>query len=916
MRKLVKVIFITAVLLGMCPFLTCADDTNLINIAPLATVTSRPYSSFLKRAVDGTNGTGVSTSYNEYIPSKTFYFRFDFPVLIKKISCTLPPNFYSIWADTTGNGVYDKELLTVNNGPTSKLWGVPTWTFASWNGPSTSVYGVKYEIPGIYQFVKSGSSGTPVQIGQMVYQWDINGVRQHRSGTIVAMDDTNVWIRLSDGEGWSWGSSGWMAASPTDPSNRWVYSTAPVDANPVRSLYEFLIFGDKTELSPSTLTALAAVSDPSLENNVPVAMTGAPLALPVPSVDTLYLKGMYLEVWMMGLAEWIGKTPRRDLRDWPNYKSMVARMHALSANLAWLMPVRSGWVNGKNLNDYLGSEVLWPSQYIASSSPENYLAKISTALHADGIKLFAGDRPSAWTAKSGVLQSDVWRGAAGEMAASGVDGVAVCFDEGGNQASADQLSQHAAAADAVHAVDPNIFTFTNMQVPDESNRTFSTFSHAVNVNLLGTEGYFTLDDPLGHWAPAIHMAEMNGANPMQGAINTQNTAWAPATGNPLFYETFPPVALYGPTLSTVFHEAKAISYWRLMFQNDAYTDANVSKGYAMLDTLSAWGGHEAVVPEGVLVLESNKQASRFQYYDYVYHLLPSFPDANKTGYTNNHAAYETLLKAGIPFKTRYVEYPQEFPDQANVKVIIVTFAYIGDVTIPPETMAYLQSAANSGTKIVILHRPGVHAYYKPFPGYDILIQSPHVTVVPDDLSYGVTPAIRDHILAPVLSGLGSDRPVYLNAYGQDVEVAVMTGTGSNAGNKYLLVTNWENHAVTVDVGVNAPAGTYKVLQRDLTQVKPLMIEGRDVLTAEEVAKFRISLAVGESRIFFVSPYALSLVGDLSGDGKVTMYDAALVLKYTIGGTLTPAQQARADINGDAKVDAADAVAIARKAVGL
>ncbi|MEI8012036.1 MAG: dockerin type I domain-containing protein, partial [Candidatus Omnitrophota bacterium] len=57
-------------------------------------------------------------------------------------------------------------------------------------------------------------------------------------------------------------------------------------------------------------------------------------------------------------------------------------------------------------------------------------------------------------------------------------------------------------------------------------------------------------------------------------------------------------------------------------------------------------------------------------------------------------------------------------------------------------------------------------------------------------------------------------------------------------------------------------------------------------------------------------------GDVSGDGRVTMYDAALVVKYTIGGALTTVQQAQADINSDTIIDAADAVAIARKALGL
>ncbi|MEI8012945.1 MAG: dockerin type I repeat-containing protein, partial [Candidatus Omnitrophota bacterium] len=62
--------------------------------------------------------------------------------------------------------------------------------------------------------------------------------------------------------------------------------------------------------------------------------------------------------------------------------------------------------------------------------------------------------------------------------------------------------------------------------------------------------------------------------------------------------------------------------------------------------------------------------------------------------------------------------------------------------------------------------------------------------------------------------------------------------------------------------------------------------------------------------------AAGFMGDVSGDGRVTMYDAALVLKYTVGSSLTLLQQAQADINGDTKIDTVDAVAIARKALGV
>ncbi len=63
-------------------------------------------------------------------------------------------------------------------------------------------------------------------------------------------------------------------------------------------------------------------------------------------------------------------------------------------------------------------------------------------------------------------------------------------------------------------------------------------------------------------------------------------------------------------------------------------------------------------------------------------------------------------------------------------------------------------------------------------------------------------------------------------------------------------------------------------------------------------------------------FEFDILGDVSGDGRVTIYDAALVLKYTVGGTLTTTQQAQADMNGDTTIDAGDAAVMAKKALGM
>jgi hypothetical protein len=829
------------------------QDATLVNIAPLATFSSRPGGVLLRRSTDAMNGSGYSVLGNDYLPSKSFYFRFSEAQPIRRVRFALPPNFYALAADTTGSGNYDTVLLSIQNGPTSFLWGVSTWTYGEWSGGPLRIFGLKLDQPSVLQFTKTGSAGVAPTLGATVYQWSTDGIRQHRSGKIIKIDDTSIWLQQADGEGWGWGSSGWIAASASDSTNRWEYAAAPTNANPNRELYELEIYGARGELSATTLAAFDALHTPVLEANVPLLTTGPAVNVTPPAAAQQYFKGMYIEVWMMDLPGWIRSTPRGDLRSWPGYQSMLSRLKKLSANVVWLMPVRSGFSDGVYNSDWYDSEVLWPSTYIAHSSPEDYLAALASALHADGIKLFAGDRPNGWVAKDGVAQSDVWRGAVSEMTASGIDGVAVVFDEGGNQASQDQLNQYAAAADAAHALNPAVLTITNLQVPSGSNRTFTTFAHSVAVDLLGTEGYFTLDDPWGHWAPAFHTAEMIGANPRKRTIITQNTAWAPAAGNPLFYETFTPTSLYGPPLSVIFHGGDALSYWRLNFQNDAYTDANVSMGYAMLDTLSSWGGREAVVPDDILVLETNRQANRFVYYDYVYHLLTQFPDANKTGYYNTEYVFETLLREGLPYHVGFVDYPSELPDLGKLKVIVLPFAYsTPEVAFPQATIDYLQAAAARGVKLIILHRPGSHAYYTPFTGYETLIQSPNVSVVADDFSYGLTPSIRSHLLTTVLSGLGSQRPTFLNAYGRDIELALLDGRGQNAGNKYLLVTNWETSTVSIDVGVTLPQGSYQVTQRDLQGARRVSIGGRSFLSSQDLAKFRVTLGAGEARIFYIS----------------------------------------------------------------
>jgi len=60
-----------------------------------------------------------------------------------------------------------------------------------------------------------------------------------------------------------------------------------------------------------------------------------------------------------------------------------------------------------------------------------------------------------------------------------------------------------------------------------------------------------------------------------------------------------------------------------------------------------------------------------------------------------------------------------------------------------------------------------------------------------------------------------------------------------------------------------------------------------------------------------------LFGDVSGDGRVTPYDAVFVLRYIVGlEDLSQEALEAADVSGDGKITAYDAALILRRVVGL
>ncbi|MBF0594622.1 MAG: dockerin type I repeat-containing protein [Candidatus Omnitrophica bacterium] len=139
------------------------------------------------------------------------------------------------------------------------------------------------------------------------------------------------------------------------------------------------------------------------------------------------------------------------------------------------------------------------------------------------------------------------------------------------------------------------------------------------------------------------------------------------------------------------------------------------------------------------------------------------------------------------------------------------------------------------------------------------------------------------------------------------------------GQKRWLICAWAADGIVRTVDVTIPdLGTISVLARPAASLYDArIVKGSMTMTLMDIDPTFTPLSVPASApdLDNGNPGVVEDTkgsGDVTGNGAVTMYDAALTLR----GVLSPTQRQEADINGDTAIDANDARAIAQKALGL
>jgi len=735
---------------------------------------------------------------------------------------------------------------------TCRYWGASTW---GWTEASldANIYGLEIWQPYTWRFLLSGQSGTPPAVGAEVYEWrpDPNGIKGDAGGVIAAVESNYVYVHAFNSGGYganatsnSWGSGYWIADSNAAVTNRWEYAGSPVWVSTRTMINEVEVWADANDLDANTLAAIAAMQAPTLDANATIYVPGMACTDPTIWEASRMLHGAYMEGWMADYSGYlmsVGYPDANLLRTWSGYVSMLAQLREANCNLVWWMPTTH------ETGVYDGNLAL-PVTGIVKSDATNWVVPMAQALHADGIQLYCGWRPRAdiTTGESGTM-----RALARALAASGIDGVAIHNDE----VSQNSLINYVYPEIDANDENPACVTFVNMSY-EVGSIPYDQIGHFTNIDRLGTEAYFTIEDARGHWHPSMASAWMVGGNAKRAAIMTMTPNWCKEANNPLYYALNRPVNKYGAAIHSALHGADAMAFWRLNYNEDAITHAAYRIGYHLLDVYCGWGGNQASVPRGTLILQTNTNVSAFKSAGYAYHYAMPTPDGLELGNVSQQLAAEVLLTAGLPYEVRFSNYPDDLPDSNELQVIVVPFTSTTNDpnAFPAATVAWLQSAADNGKRIVILrdaNRGGT--YYSDFTGYANLVASEgNVVVCPEVLWYGNNHAIEANILRAVTDGLGGNRLSYLNRYRHDVELSM---TSRSTAQVYLAVTNWEPNAVSVDIGANLPAGDYWV---GVISSADEVVRDRRRMTAAQIANMRVVLAGGESRIYFIRPAPIKL----------------------------------------------------------
>jgi PKD repeat protein len=922
------------------------DNNNAINIAPYVDVAGNPYIAYGFRITDDDNGTGVVSlgsplfyTYDLEEPGPTLEMKWDDPLPVQSLAWTLGTSDGEIWADTTGNGTFDLQLISWHGTTADSIWRAEEWpAYKTYTpGDAVSCFAIQFRQTHIPEPCTVTIADPAVVTTAVTDYADLSSCRFSTTGTLptdqergydlrnktywmhrIGPNTYHIYNNLANAQ--AGGAEGRVITTGSQDGTHSI--KVGIFKNSI-GFREVQVFVNETDI-PDGL-----IPDRTLEQGVPLMSAGSTLALPAKPTESERVNFVEVESWMWNALGWIG-AGMPDLSSWSGFQYFLTELLApFNVDGVTIMPIRTHEEGYRRYS-------LIPTEYDLNPGAVDALTPFVEAMHAEGYVVGVREHGSAaygtdgknvrwgmnWEEKTAYMA-----GYSSELAATGVDFISLSLDEEGLHSgtihrAADVSSRFATTTAAIKAVNPDCKTYSmfgsgyeNMGFTPYINNgcEIDILARDSGIDYLGVQaGYHDAGDSIGHWFVAMDASRIIGANRAGNGFILACPPWndsTPGAGyGPVFNLQCPPSHFSGKQLSWAFHGVKTGGYWRLsdylniwQISNGEYPKTYIAQGNGMLNTLDAWGGDTATTPKSIALVYSSISANQC----FVQRVAPHSNGLldgleSQRGYVAEKAVQECLLKGGYPFDAIPLDQAdwELFPDLTEYDLIIIPYC----TNISDESVSALQAAIDAGKKIILVdpHEAGTRDLRWKIPGqwpgdfgdprnspFPEWIASGSCIPLTSEYVKGVTNDFRNELLSIVNVELGDSRPTYLNAYGDDIELALLE---KDSHTKFLLVTNWANHSVTVDVGVNVPEDVhYTMIGRNLVDLRQCQISGSTALTAAQLAKFRIQLDADESKIFYISPVTplvLHPIGPTTGTEGEWFVIPKIIATDTDGDTLT------------------------------
>ena len=320
-----------------------------------------------------------------------------------------------------------------------------------------------------------------------------------------------------------------------------------------------------------------------------------------------------------------------------------------------------------------------------------------------------------------------------------------------------------------------------------------------------------------------------------------------------------PSAIPGDMLSCVLQGAKGINVYRYnyIFKEDKAT--SVSSAFYLCDTLANWGYDEALKPAKIVLLTSRASEDWWQFDNNVIYRANDKSVNGEIGFWSSEVIAQILDTLGYPYDVLNLDRDEDMRKVVDYPLAILPFPY----SVSVKAAVQLHKAFDTRTRFLIFSKKGeVNEYGMKHVGGPVLnrivsdgaLSAKTIFSDLDPVEYDRDGDFEADLKRKMDFLLDKDKDFYFDRRGRNVRAYFLQ---KKVGDRLIAVNNKENVKVSVSVGSHMPKGVYGIHSASSAYPGKMFLcklGGNLEIDADALDSFTIELKPDETRLIRIQPF--------------------------------------------------------------